>query len=103
MLYKDNEEFDAGIENHMMKIAIIGDRSTGPDNWMTAIVVEGTKCLAEKDIARCCALLMGVIYALNLSYYKKLKYTFEVFQKLFLDLDGLRPSAKIMALKNNIF
>lgn len=103
MLYKDNEEFETSLESHVMKIAIVGDRSTPEsDHWMTAIVVEGTKCLVEKDIPRSCALLMGIIYALNISYCKKLKYTFEVFQKLFLGLDGLRCSAKVMGLKNTI-
>ncbi|KAF3856112.1 hypothetical protein F7725_016835 [Dissostichus mawsoni] len=58
------------------------------------VVVEGTKAVEGKDIPRCCALLMGIIYALNLSYRKELKYTFEVFQKLFLELDGLKASAK---------
>lgn len=52
------------------------DRFTpGSDHWETTIVVEGTKCLVQWDIPRCCALLMEIIYALNLSYCKKLKYT----------------------------
>ncbi|XP_075308525.1 uncharacterized protein LOC142369994 [Odontesthes bonariensis] len=76
--FGDNEEFETSFESHMMKIAIVGDRSTpGSDHWMTTIVVEGTKCLVAKDIPRSCALLMGIIYALNISYCKKLKYTFE--------------------------
>ncbi|KAK0133585.1 hypothetical protein N1851_030912 [Merluccius polli] len=102
--YCDNEEFETSFESHVMKIAIVGDRSTpGSDHWMATIVMEGTKCLIEKDIPRSCALLMGIIYALNISYCKKLKYTFEVFQKLFLGLDGLRCSAKVIGLKNTIF
>ncbi len=104
LLHEDNEEFEASLESQVMKIAIIGDRSTpASDYWMATIVVEGTTVQGEKDIPRCCALLIGIIYALNLSYCKKLKYTFEVFQKLFLDL-GLKASAKvIMSLKNSIF
>ena len=78
-----------------MKIAIIRGSAT--------IVVEGTKLLEGMDVARSCALLMGVIYALNLSYPKQLKYTFEVFQKLFLDLDGQKASSKVMRLKCSIF
>lgn len=86
-----------------MNIAIIGDMSTGSDQKKTTIVVEGTTILERKDIPRCCALLMAIIYALNLSYRKELKYTYEVFQKLFLDLDALKVGAKVMSLKNSVF
>lgn len=88
----------------MMKTAIISDWSTsGSDHKTATIMVEGTKILQGTDIPRCCALLMGIIYALNLSYRKELKYTFEEFQKLFPELDELKASAEVMSLKNNIF
>lgn len=66
-----------------MNIAIIGDQQSTPgsDQRTATIVVEGTKILAGKDMPRCCALLMGTIYALNLSYRKELKSTFEVFSE----------------------
>lgn len=93
---KDVEELDADLAMQVMKIAIIGDgRAT--------IVVEGTKILQGIDVARSCALLMGVIYALNLSYPKQLKFTFEAFQKLCLELDGQKASSKVMNLKYGIF
>ncbi|KAE8280203.1 hypothetical protein D5F01_LYC20753 [Larimichthys crocea] len=93
--YSDVEELDTDLLMQVMKIAIIGDRAT--------IVVEGTKVLQRFDVARSCALLMGVIYALNLSYPKQLKFTFEAFQKLCLGLDGQKASSKIMNLKYGIF
>lgn len=104
LLYKNTQEFEEDIERQVMTIAFIGDQPTsGFDHKTATIVVEGIKILNGMDISRCCALLMGIIYALNLSYPKELKYTCEVFQKLFLELDGLKPSAKVMRLKNNIF
>ncbi|KAK0138175.1 hypothetical protein N1851_025511 [Merluccius polli] len=85
--YSDVEELDADLAIQVMKIAIIGDgRAT--------IVIEGTKILQGIDVPRSCALLMGVIYALNLSYPKHLKFTFEAFQKLCLELDGQKASSK---------
>ncbi|KAA8589180.1 hypothetical protein FQN60_010525 [Etheostoma spectabile] len=71
-----------------MKIAII-------DDWRATLVVKGTKILS-------CALLMGLIYALNLCYPKQLKCTFEAFQKLCLELNGQKPSSEVMTLKVKI-
>ncbi|KAL6475206.1 hypothetical protein MHYP_G00162460 [Metynnis hypsauchen] len=93
--YNDTHDFEENLKMEMMKICIVGNRAT--------IVVEGTKVLEGSDLARSCALLMGVIYALNLSYPKQLKFTFEVFQKLFLDLDAQKTSTKVMNLKYSIF
>lgn len=88
----------------MMKTAIISDQSTpGSDPKTATNVVEGTKIMEGKNIPGCCALLMAIIYALNLSHPKELKCTFEMFQKLLLELDGLKASAKVMSLKNSIF
>ncbi|GAA6221199.1 uncharacterized protein LOC102079676 [Lates japonicus] len=102
--FADTKEFEAGLDRQVMKIAIVGDQSSPrADHKMATIVIEGTKILEGEDIPRCCALLMGIIYALNLSYPKELKCTFEVFQKLFLELDGLKTSAKVTSLKNSIF
>lgn len=94
--YKDEEELNADLAMQIMKIAIIGD---GP----ATIIVEGSKILERIDVARSRALMMGVIYALNLTYPKQLKFTFEVFQKLCLELDGQKASSKVMNLKFGIF
>ncbi|XP_060773208.1 uncharacterized protein LOC132883512 isoform X2 [Neoarius graeffei] len=95
-MYSDMEELEADLVMQVMKIAIISD-------GCATIVIEGTKVLEGFDVARSCALLMGIIYALNLSYPKQLKFTFEVFQKLFLELDGQKASSKVMSLKYSIF
>lgn len=81
---------------------IIVTRGATSDPASTQIVIEGTEVLEDVDVPRACALLMGLIYSLNLSYPKELKNTFEVFQKVFLELDGLKASPKVMSLKSKL-
>lgn len=79
-----------------------GDATTPPAD--VGIVIEGVEVLHDLgDIATACALLMGVIYALNLSYPQELKAFFEVLQKIFLHLDASRLSIKVQMLKNKLF
>ena len=59
-------------------------------------------CQSSSSVTNACLLLMGVIYAVNLSYPLKLKYTFEVFQKLFLELDVITMSPKVQFLHNKL-
>lgn len=67
------------------------------------IVVEGVKVLQELgDVTKACALLLGVIYSLNLSYPSDLKFTFEFLQKIIMGLDAQKLSNKIQLLKNKI-
>lgn len=42
---------------------------------------------------------MYVAYGPHLRHPKELKYTFEVFQNVFLELDDLRKSPRVQALK----
>ena len=67
------------------------------------IVIDGTEVLGGcKTLTNACILLMGFVYSLNLSYPPKLKYTFEVFQKLLLELDDLKFSPKVDSLRRKL-
>lgn len=109
-LIKDYQDVsqEAVIEdcsNHMMKITVIHPNvaQENQDPLYMSVIIEGTEVLEDcGSVTNACLLLMGVIYAVNLSYPLKLKYTFEVFQKLFLELDILKMSAKVQSLHKKL-
>lgn len=77
-----------------------GDATTPPAD--VGIVIKGVEVLHDLgDVAS--TLLMGVIYALNLSYPKELKAFFEVLQKLLLQLDVRSLSTKVQMLKRKLY
>ncbi|KAL6474683.1 hypothetical protein MHYP_G00157230 [Metynnis hypsauchen] len=77
------------------------DASQEPD---IGIVLEGQVVLQELDnVALATAMLFGLMYALNLNYPPDLKYTFEVLQKVVMELEGTTLSKKAQALKNRLY
>ncbi len=66
------------------------------------IVLEGQKVLQGLDnFALATAMLFGLMYALNLNYPPEMKCTFEVLQKIVMELEGCTLSGK--ALRNRLF
>lgn len=72
------------------------------DPSYVSIIIEGKEVLEDCRSVANAGLLMGVIYAVNLCYPLKHKYTYEVFQKLFLELDILKMSLKVQALHKQL-
>ena len=73
------------------------------DFSLDGIAIDGAEVLFIPDVATDCTYLMGLMYALELSYPKPLKYTFEVFQKIFLELDVSKNlSSKVFNLNVNL-
>ncbi|XP_066533957.1 uncharacterized protein [Hoplias malabaricus] len=67
------------------------------------IVVDGDIVLDSiKSVAQACAVMLGVIYALNLAYPRELKYYYEFVQKVLMQMDGAKLSPKVLGLKNKI-
>ncbi|XP_038136610.1 sterile alpha motif domain-containing protein 3-like isoform X3 [Cyprinodon tularosa] len=99
--YVDSESQIGDFESRVVKI-LVTKGTTASDPASTTIIIEGTEVLQGLDVPRACALLMGLIYALNLSYPRELKYTCEVFQKVFLKLDSQKCSPKVTSLKQKL-
>ncbi|KAK7918866.1 hypothetical protein WMY93_010150 [Mugilogobius chulae] len=60
------------------------------------VVIEGVEVLnGLSSVASACALLLGLIYVLNLAYPKSLRVTFEVFQKVIMELEPQKMSPKV--------
>lgn len=86
-----------------IKVIVIHDVMAEEDPAEVAIVIEGDQVLTGcGNRTKACVLLMGLIYALNLEYPKILKNTLEVFQKLFLELDGTTLLKKVHSLKSKL-
>ena len=88
------------LTQHVLTLFMVKDLQRDPEY---GICIEGAEVLAGiPSFTQACTLLMGLIYGLNLSYPKQLKYTFEVFQKLFLELSSLKTSPKVVTLKTKL-
>lgn len=79
-----------------------GSDATDPPEDV-GIIVEGVTVLSDiEDVSSAIALLFGVIYVLNLSYPKELRYSFEFIQKVLMGIDDHRFSDKVQLLKNKL-
>ncbi|KAL6481140.1 hypothetical protein MHYP_G00092200 [Metynnis hypsauchen] len=63
------------------------------------IGIEGVEVLNElPSVAHACAMLFGLIYAVNLSYPGELKYTFDALQKIFIEIEPKKMTRKVCSL-----
>lgn len=64
------------------------EREVGDAPADVGVILEGVTELEELgNVANGVVLLVGLIYALNLSYPKELRHTFGLLQKVFLELE----------------
>ncbi len=93
----ESAEGESGIAQTTMGIYVIRAEGAGPGDEPTdvGVVLEGVEVLPNlKNVTLGCVMLFGLIYALNLNYPKDLKCTFEVFQKVLMELDTTKLSPK---------
>lgn len=84
-----------------MGVYVIRKEGEGPQEPPedTGIVIERVVVLNElTSVASACALLLGLIYILNLAYPKCFHFTFEVLQKIIMEVDKHKMSPKVQNL-----
>jgi len=85
-------------------VGIFNIKSDDPSEGDIGIVLEGQAVLRDlPSVPFATAMLFGLIYNLNLDYPAELRYTFEVVQKILMELDGSTLSKKAQALKLKLF
>ncbi|KAJ8353237.1 hypothetical protein SKAU_G00208040 [Synaphobranchus kaupii] len=93
----DEDTFTRG-----MKVGVVMVKD-GEDIIDTSVVLEEAVILSDlKDIPRAFALLMGLLFALNIDYPKELRYTFEVIQKVLMNIGGGQCSSLVHGFRNRL-
>ncbi|KAF3855361.1 hypothetical protein F7725_023416 [Dissostichus mawsoni] len=97
------DDAERDISNTVMGIYTIRRNGDGgPED--VGIVIEGIKVMENVgSVIVGLIMLLGLIYALDLSFPDNLKYTFEFLQKVVMNLDGHKLNAKIQQLKIKLF
>ncbi|KAI3375435.1 hypothetical protein L3Q82_021918 [Scortum barcoo] len=101
--YVDNSAEDVQRDLEQLTTAVFVIRKEGEGLQEPpadiGIVIEGMEVLHDlTSVASACAHLLGLVYILNLAYPKPLRFTFEVFQKVFMQLDPHKMSYKVQSL-----
>uniref|UniRef100_A0A3B1IBM1 Uncharacterized protein n=1 Tax=Astyanax mexicanus TaxID=7994 RepID=A0A3B1IBM1_ASTMX len=75
----------------------------GSDSSDVGIIIEGVVVLQDLgNVALAVAMLFGLFYSLNMRYPSQLHFTFEVIQKLVMELDTTQLSRKAQNLKTKL-
>lgn len=85
-----------------VKVGIVIVRD-GDDIINASVVLEEAVVLSDLgDIPNALAVLMGLLYALNIDYPKELKDTFEVIQRVLMNIGAGQCSSLVHGVRNRL-
>lgn len=105
-MFEDVEDNQEAMQQMILGVFAIKKEGAEPTDGLedVGIIIEGVEVLHNLgNVANAVAILFGLIYSLDLSYPTQLKYTFEVLQKIMMELDGKSLSTKAQVLKNKLY
>ncbi|KAL3976380.1 hypothetical protein ACER0C_022266 [Sarotherodon galilaeus] len=97
-----NEDPENLVQDYLSLESVIQSEGAEPgdDPQDVMIVLEGVEVMGELgNVDFAVAMLLGLVYSLNLSYPPALRYTFEVLQKILMELDAHKLSNNVQVLK----
>ncbi|KAJ8351900.1 hypothetical protein SKAU_G00233760 [Synaphobranchus kaupii] len=100
----DKDSYTKGVKMAILTVIEddVGSAASLPNVISTAVILEEAIVLQDiADLPTAFGYLFGLVYAINMEYPEELKYTFEVMQKLFMDLGG-GCSARVQSLKSKL-
>ncbi|KAG9270484.1 hypothetical protein AMEX_G15437 [Astyanax mexicanus] len=99
-LVSQKKEAEAELKASTMAVFVIRENEDPLQSpHEIGIVLEGVEVLSElPSVAHAFAMLFGLIYAVNLSYPRKLKYTFDALQKIFMEIEPKKMTRKVCSL-----
>nr|XP_033959699.1 uncharacterized protein LOC117461840 isoform X3 [Pseudochaenichthys georgianus] len=98
-------ETDQSVDEMVLGIFAIKKEGAEPTDSLAdvEIVIEGVEVQNDlQNIANALAILFGLTYALDLSYPKNLRCSFEVLQKILMEMEVRHLSTKAQVLKNKL-
>ncbi|KAJ8334009.1 hypothetical protein SKAU_G00413280 [Synaphobranchus kaupii] len=98
-LVVQKDEAETELERCTMAVFVIREEDPLQPPHDIGIVIEGVEVLDElPSVAHACAMLLGLIHALNMSYPSELKHTFDALQKIFMEIEPKKMTRRVCSL-----
>lgn len=105
LFHQPNEDTEAikGMDVGILIVTEDAERPVPKEVVDVVLAVEESVVLRKlKDVPHAFALLMGLLYVLNIQYPKGLRYMFEVIQKVIMKIGENTCSSRVNGVRNKL-